>query len=155
MRRALMLTVGLLLFVFLTSCNSGGEQNIYGIYTFDEISYLSPLSSSTKDYVNSQMEETRYTIKKDLFKIDSTDKTVEFCSPKYVKEEISSETSVLSDVYTFIGSDVDYQYTIYDKDENKTNWRLYVSSDYLWIGTYADNTADGSEIIMDICRLSK
>lgn len=155
MRRILMLTAGLVLLVFLSGCNSGSEQNIYGVYTFEEVSYLSLLSSSTKDYVNSQMEETKYTIKENLFKIESTDYTVEFSSPKYVKEEISGESSVLSDVYTFIGSDVDYQYTIYDKDGNKTKWRLYVSSDYLWIGTYVDNTADGSEIIMDIYRLSK
>lgn len=155
MRRILMFTAGLILLVFLSGCSSTGEQNIYGVYTFEEVSYLSPLSSATKDYVNSQMEEAKYTIKEDLFKIESTGYAIEFSSPKYVKEEISNESSVLSDVYTFIGSNVDYQYTIYDKDENKTKWRLYVSSDCLWIGTYVDNTADGSELIMDIYRLSK
>ena len=144
MRRMLILTVGLMLLVFLAGCSSGGEQN--GVYTFEVVSYLSPLSSATKDYVNSQMEETKYTIKEALFKIESTDYTVKFSSPKYVKEEISNESSVLADVYTFIGSDVDYQYTIYDKDGNKTKWRLYVSSDCLWIGSYVDNTPDGSEI---------
>lgn len=108
MKRILMLTVGLMVLVFLSGCSSGGEQNIFGEYTLEEVSYLSPLSSSTKDYVNSQMEETKYTIKDDLFKIESTDYTVEFSSPKYVKEEISNESSVLSDVHTFIGSDVDY-----------------------------------------------
>ncbi len=154
MRRILMLTAALVLLVLLSGCSSEGEQNIYGVYTFEEVSYLSPLSSTTKDYVNSQMEEAKYTIKKDLFKIESTDYTVEFSSPNYVKEEISGELSVLSDVYTFIGKDVDYQYTIYDKDGHKTKWRLYISSDCLWIGTYVDNTADGSEIIMDIYRLS-
>lgn len=154
MRRMLMLTVGLMVLVFLSGCSNGCEQSIYGVYTFEEVSYLSPLSSATKDYVNSQMEETKYTIKKTLFKIESTNYTVEFSSPKYVKEEISNESSVLMDVYTFIGSDVDYQYTIYDKDGNKTKWRVYVSSDCLWISTYVDNTSDGSEIIMDIYRLS-
>jgi len=155
MRRIWMLTAGLILLVLLSGCSSGDEQNIFGVYTFKEVSYLSPLSSATKDYMNSQMEESKYTIKEDLFKIESTSYTVEFSSPKYEKEEISGEPSVLSDVDTFIGSDVDYQYTIYDKDGNKTKWRLYVSSDCLWIGTYVDNTADGSEIIMDIYRLSK
>lgn len=155
MRRIWMLTAGLILLVFLSGCSSEGEQNIFGVYTFEEVSYLSPLSSATKDYVNSQMEESKYTIKEDLFKIESTSYTVEFSSPKYVKEEISGKSSVLSDVYTFIGSDVDYQYTIYDKDGNKTKWRLYVSSDCLWIGTYNDNTVNGSEVIMDIYRLSK
>ena len=100
-------------------------------------------------------KEQGYTIKEDLFKVESTNRTIEFVSPKYIKEEISREASVLSDVYTFIGTDVDYQYTIYDEDGVKTNWRLYVSSDSIWIGTYVDNTADGSEIVMYICKLSK
>ncbi|MDR7855372.1 hypothetical protein [Tissierella sp.] len=155
MKRVLMLTVGLVLLVFLVVCSSESEKNIYDVYTFDEVSYLSPLSSSTKDYVNSQMEETIYAIKEDLFKIESTEYTVEFTSPKYVKEEISKESSLLSDVYTFIGSDVDYQYSIYDNDGNKSKWRLYVSSDSLWIATYNDSTANGSEVIMYIYRLSK
>ena len=155
MKRVLILTVGLALLVFLVACSSESEKNFYDVYTFDEVSYLSPLSSSTKDYVNSQMEEAKYTIKEDLFKVESTDYTVEFSSPKYVKEEISKETSLLSDVYTFIGSDVEYQYSIYDKDENKTKWRLYVSSDNLWIATYNDNTVNGSEVIMYIYKLSK
>ena len=34
-------------------------------------------------------------------------------------------------------------------------WRLYVSSDCLWIGKYNDNTKNGSEVIMYIYRLSK
>jgi len=34
-----MLTSGLVLLVFLSGCSSGGEQNIYGIYTFEEVSY--------------------------------------------------------------------------------------------------------------------
>lgn len=155
MRRIWMLTTGLILLVFLSGCSSGGEEIIFGEYTFEEVSYLSPLSSSTKDYVNSQMEESKYTIKEDLFKIESTSYTVEFSSPEYVKEEIPKESSELSDVYSFIDSDVDYQYTIYDKDGNKTKWRLYVSSDCLWIGTYNNNTVDGSEVIMYIYRLSK
>lgn len=124
-----------MLLIFLSGCSSGDEQNIYSVYTFEEVSYLSPLSSVTKDYVNDQMEETKYTIKEALFKTESTDySTVEFSSPKYKKGEISNELSVFADVYTFIGSDVDCEYTIYDKDGSKTKWRLYISSDSLWIG---------------------
>ena len=155
MKRTFILIICLISLVYLSSCSSKDEQKIYGTYTFEKVSYLSPLSSVTVDIVNGQMEETKYTIKADLFKIQSAEYTVEFSSPKYVNEKIPSESSVLSDVYTFIGNDVDYQYPIYDKDGNRTIWRLYVSSDCLWIGTYVDNTADGSEIIMDIYKLSK
>lgn len=134
---------------------SSGEQTIYGTYTFEEVSYLSPLSSSNKDYVNDQMKGTKYNIEEDLFKIESTSYTEEVSFPNYVKEEIPSDPSIFSDVYTFIGNDVDYQYTIYDKDGSRTKWRLYISSDSLWVGTYVDNTASGSEIIMNIYKLSK
>lgn len=154
MKRAFILIIGLILLVYLTGC-SREVQHIYGTYTFEDVNYLSPLSSSTIDYVNSQMEETKYTIKEDLFKIESTEYTVEFSSPKYIKEEIPNDITLSSDIDTLISDDVDYQYTIYDKDGNRTKWRLYVSSDFLWIGTYIDNTADGSEIICDIYKLTK
>jgi len=155
-KRVFILIIGLISLLYLFGCSRGDEQNIiYGTFTFEKVNYLSPLSSSTKDYVNSQMEGTKYTIKEDLFKIESTEYTVEFSSPRYVKEEIPKDPSVLSDIGAFISEDVDHQYTIYDKDGNKTKWRLYVSSDYLWIGTYIDNTADGSEIIFDIYKLTK
>lgn len=155
MRRICLLTAGLILLVFLSGCKGGDDKNIFGVYTFDEVSYLSLLSSATKESVNRQMEGSKYTINEDLFKIESTEYTVEYTSPKYVKEKIPNESSVFSDVHTFIGNDVDYQYTIYDQDGNKTMLRLYVSSDCLWISKYNDNTKNGSEVIMYIYRLSK
>ncbi len=154
MKNLFILIIILVSLVFLFGCSSS-DQSIYGTYTFDEVSYLSALSSSTKDYVNSQRKGTKYIITEDLFKIDSTDYTFELSSPEYVKEEIPSDPSILSDVHTFIGNYVDYQYTIFDNDGSRTKWRLYVSSDNLWICTYIDNTADGSEVIMDIYKLSK
>ncbi|WP_201259620.1 hypothetical protein ACF3M2_03230 [Tissierella carlieri] len=155
-KRTLIIIMGLILLVYLSGCSNKDKDNIYGTYKFEKVSYLTPLSSSTIDFVNEQMEDTKYTIQADLFKIQSTDYTVEFNSPKYVKEKIQNNTSVLSyDIDTLIGSDVDYQYTIYDEDGDKAKWRLYVSSDCLWVGTYVDNTANGSEIIMDIYKLSK
>jgi len=150
MKRRFILITGLMLLIFLSGCGSGVEQNIFGVYTFEEVSYLSPLSSSSKDFMNRQMEGSKFTVREDLIKIESLGYTVEYSHPKYVKEKIPDETTLFSDVRTFIGSDVDYQYTIYDKDDNKTMWRLYVSSDCLWIGNYNDNTQNGSEIIIYI-----
>jgi len=150
------LVIGLILLAFLSSCNREDEQNIYGVYEFEEISYLSSAISATKEYVESHIEGTRCTIKEDLFKIEFPGETIEFSSPKYIKEEIFDEASTLSEIYTFIDSDADYQYTIYDKDGNNTNWILYVSSDKIWIiKTYIDNTADGSERIIYVFKLSK
>lgn len=155
MKRVFILIAVLILLICLSSCRNSEKQDFYGAYTFEKVSYLSPLSSSTIDYVNERMAGTKYTIESDSFKIETSDNTVEISSPNYVKEEILNNLSTLSDVYTSISDDVKYQYTIYKKDGNKTNWRIYVSPDNVWIGSYEDNTANGSEIIMYIYKLSK
>ena len=148
--------IAVLILLFCSSCSKNGDkQGFYGIYTFEEVSYLSLLSSSTIDYVNERMVGTKYTIEADLFKIETSDDTVEINSPDYVKEEIKNSLPVPSDVYASISDDIKYQYTIYKKDGAKTNWRLYVSPENVWIGSYVDNTANGSEIIMYIYKLSK
>lgn len=154
MKRVFILIAGLVL-LFCTSCSRNSDkQDFYGTYTFEEVSYLSLLSSSTIDYMNERMAGTKYTIEADLFKIEAPDNTVEISSPDYVKEEIKNSLPVPADVYTSISDDIKYQYTIYKKDGAKTNWRLYISSGNVWIGSYADNTADGSEIIIHIYKLS-
>lgn len=142
MKRVLIIIISIISLVYLFGCSNGDEQNIYGTHTFEKVKYLSPLSSSTIDYVNSQMEETKYTIKEDIFKIESTEYTVEISSPKYVKEEIPKDATLFSDMDTLISDEVDYQYTIYDNEGNRTKWRIYTSSDCLYIGTYIENTAD-------------
>ena len=139
----------------IVGCSNKDKQNFYGAYAFEKVSYLSGLSSSTVDYVDEKMAGTEYAIKADLFKIESADNTVEISSPNYVREEIPNDFSILSDVRGFIGNEAECQYTICKKDGSKTHLRLYVSSDSLWIASYADNTADGSEIIMYIYKLSR
>lgn len=154
MKRILILMAAFILLI-LSGCSSKSEQSIFGEYEFEEVSYLWPLSSSTKNSINRQMEGSKYIINEDLFKIESEGYTVEYSSPKYVKEKISDESTMLSDVKTFIGNDVEYQYTIYDEYENKTMWRLYVSSNDIWIGRYNDRTKNGSEVIVYIYKLAK
>jgi hypothetical protein len=155
MKRVFMLIVGLVLLFSISCSRNSDKQGFYGIYTFGEVSYLSLLSSSTTDYMNERMAGTKFTIEADLFKIETSDNTVEINSPSYLKEEIKNSLPTPSDVYAGISDDVKYQYTIYKKDGTKTNWRLYVASDNVWIGSYVDNTANGSEIIMYIYKLSK
>lgn len=155
MKKAFVLILGIILFGCLSCRSSSDKQNFYGTYTFNEVSYLSSLSSSSISYLSENMAETEYTIKANIFKIKSKDNTTEISSPKYVKEEIPSNVTPLSDVRAFIGNDVKCQYSIYDKDGNKTKWRLYASTDCLWIASYIDNTANGSETIMYIFKLSK
>ncbi len=155
MKKVFILIVGLVLLSCLSCSRNNDEQGFYGTYTFEEVSYLSLLSSSTIDYVNERMTGTKYIIEADLFKVETSDNTIEINSPKYIKEEIKDSIPTASDAYAAISEDAKYQYTIYKKDGTKTNWRLYVCSDTVWISSYVDNTANGSEIIMYIYKLLK
>ena len=148
--------IGILIFLLLilSGCSNNSEQ-IFGTYVFKEVSYLSPLSSSTKDYIKEHMVGVEYTIEPELFKVKYAENSVEIISPSYVKENIPKDINKLSNIHSFIGNEVKNQYTILNKDGRKTHLRLYISSDCLWVASYADNTADGSEIIMYIYKLSK
>ncbi len=152
MKKTFLIIAGLIILICFVGCSNNDKQDFYGVYTFNQVSYLSPLSSLTVDFLNKQMEGTKYTIKADLFKIetDRMDNSIEISNPNYVKEEIQKDVSPLFDIRSFIGNEVAYQYTI-----GTTHMRLYVSSDCLQIASYADNTANGSEIIMYIYKLSK
>ena len=151
MKKLLSVVAGLLLIVGLTSCNNY-LTNFYGTYTFDKVSYLSPVSSATVDYLEEKMAGTRYTIKNDLFKIEFDDATIEIVSPTYTKEELPKLDEMV-DAACVIGNEIEYQYTIYNEDGSNSGWRLYASSDTLWVSSYVDNTADGSEIILFIYKL--
>jgi hypothetical protein len=154
MKKLINFLVCLSLSVSLIGCSSNDKHNFYGTYSFEEVSYLSGLSSSTIDYLAEKMTGTKYTIEDNHFKIEYTgDDAIEISSPNYTREEIPDDTELFSDVRSFIGDEVEYQYTIYTEDGSKTGWRLYVSPDCLWIASYVDNTVDGSEIIMNIIRV--
>ena len=155
MKRVFILIAGLISIVLLSSCSNSENQNFYGTYTFEKVSYLSVLSSSTIDYLNERMVGTKYTIEADLFRIDALDYSTEINSPKYVEEEIQKDLPTLFDTHALDGNKIEHQYTIYKKDGSKENWRLYVSANLLWIATYVGNTSNDSENIMYIYKLSK
>lgn len=158
-KKIILFIINLIILGSQMGCSNKDEYDFFGTYTFEEITYLSGLSSTTKDYREEQMAGTKYIINDKQFTIEntnnSTQKLVEINSPDYVREEIPDDSTIFSDVSSFIDEKIDYQYTIYEEDGNKTNRRLYVSSNNLWISSYVDNTADGSEIIMDITKVSK
>lgn len=154
MKKTWILTIGLILLAFLSACSGENKQDIYGVYEFEKISYLSPAISTIKEYLESLMNGKKCTVEKNLFKAELIDKTVEFTSPKYTKEEVFSKTPTLSDIHTLVGNDIDYQYVIYDKDGNKTGWMLFISSDDLWLGSCVYND-DDSVTIMNLFKFSK
>ena len=159
MKKLLAIVASLLLMVGLTSCNNY-LTNFYGTYTFDKVSYLSPVSSATVDYLEEKMAGTKYTIEEDLFEIEfapvsevATPSIIWVVSPTCEKEELPKLDEMV-DAACVIGNEIEYQYTIYREDGSSSGWRLYVSADTLWVSSYVDNTADGSEIILFIYKLS-
>jgi hypothetical protein len=157
MKRIVLLIVGFvsIIFLVLLSCNGNDEkQDFYGTYTFDKLIYLTALSSSSLDYANKTMTDTKYTIEADLFKIKSKDINVEISSPTYVKEDVQFDTSPLFNDHILRENGFKYQYDIKDKDGNISMWRIYVSPKCLFIASY-HNSAFDSEVIWEIAKLSK
>jgi len=81
----------LILLLCLSGCGNKDKQSFYGVYTFDKVSYLAALSSSTIGFVNEYFKGSKYTIETDLFKIETPDSTFEIKSPNYVKEAIHDD----------------------------------------------------------------
>lgn len=71
--------------------NSDNDNAISGEYEFDEIVYLSPLSSSTIDYMEENMKETKYIISKDKFEIASAENS-------YV-DNTANNVKIIMDIY--------------------------------------------------------
>jgi hypothetical protein len=157
MKRVVLLIVGIVSIIFLIflSCNGNTKkQDFYGTYTFDELIYLTALSSSSLDYANKTMTDTKYTIEANLFKIEGKDFNVEISSPSYVREDVQVDSSPIFDERILKNNRFKYQYDIKDQDGNKTMWRLYVSPECLFVASYRDS-AFGSEVIWEIAKLSK
>lgn len=95
MRKLIAVAAGLLMVIGLAACS--GQSGFYGTYTFGEVSYLSPVSSATVDYLNEKLRGTKYTIEQDMFSVEFTDAVIEFASPTYRKEPIPTAQNVLSD----------------------------------------------------------
>lgn len=130
-----------------------------GSFEFNRLIYLSPLSSSTFDYAENRMKGTEFTISDDLFEIDYPDQDdLTIQQPVYARETMTDdmirtfEKSTMHKVFIseYTGK---YRYTIYTNDNHKIHFRLYVLDGQVWLSSYADNTADKSEIVMDLYEL--
>jgi hypothetical protein len=139
----------------LIGCGDDGMKDLYGTYIFEEVSYISPLSSSFENSITERMTGTEYIVGADLFRIGYADDPVEINMPVYKKEKPFKGLNMISDIGPSFDEKVIYQYTIYTKNDTAIHQRLYVSQDHLWIASYTDNTADGSEIIMHIYMITR
>lgn len=137
----------------------GTSEWAAGTYEFDRLIYLSPLSSSTFDYAEGQMKGTKFTIGDELFEINRPgDEDFSLTKPGYGKEMMTEEMVRAFEKSTFNTVSISeykekYRYTIYSEDGRKTNYYLFVMDGQLWLSSYADNTADKSEITMYLWKL--
>lgn len=140
-----------ILLISLTGCKSE-FKDLYGNYVFDEVTYLSPLSSSTKDYVKETMSGTKYIINEDLFKVESSDYTIEILSPQYIEDDDPYESPLLFGLDDFFKK-TENRYVVVDSDDNETDWRIFTSSDSIWISSRVNNAPNGSLIVFEIYKL--
>lgn len=143
----------LILLVFLFRNDNGNIQDFYGTYTFDELIYLTGLSSSSIDYANKARADLKYTIEADLFKIEGKDINVEITSPSYVKSELQFDSFPSFDHHILRDNGLKYQYDIKDKEGSKTMWRIYISQKDIFVASYR-NSANNTEFTWDIAKLS-
>ena len=128
-------------------------SDFYGNYIFEEVSVLSPLSSASIGWKNEQSAGKTYTIREDLFEMRSADHAITFENPTYELCEVSGEGDGINKGFTNYTSArrVDAAYKILDENKEPTHFKLYTSSEYpdrVWISDYCDNTATGTEIIV-------
>lgn len=132
-----------------------------GAYEFDGLLYLSPLSSSTFDYAESRMQGTTFTIREELFEINYPEQERYIIEqPTYTREKMTEDMILAFEKSTFEKvliseyKEID-RYAISTQDHIQTNFYLYAMDDQLWLSSYADNTADKSEITMSVWKLKR
>lgn len=101
------------------------------------------------------MKDSTYLIHEDLYKVQTSELTIEVNSPKYVKEKIDMESLTLFNTDFFKKNNIKSQYSIYDQDGNKTTSILYVSSNDMWISTNTNVAPNGQLMIFYIFKISK
>lgn len=156
MKQKVLFFILIILLSFFDGCSN--ENSIFGNYEFKDIIFLSPVSSSTVDYMKDKSMGTKYTIQKDIFKIISTENQYEILNPTYIKEKINNEIIQSFNFGVFNSVSIEeykekYRYTIYTKNNQKSNYYIYSLDNELWIASYVDNTANKKDLIMYIFKI--
>jgi len=88
MKKIILLNLIVLIVFSFIGCSNNRDLEISGEFQFEKVVYLSPLSSSTIDYEEKQMEGTIYKINKDNFEIVSLENQYKISDPIYEKKWI-------------------------------------------------------------------
>ena len=154
MKKIVFLVLIILSLTVFTGCKNSDQSKIWGDYVFDKTIYLSALSSYNPEYSENQMDSMKYTIKDDVFEISSSDSDYKVSQPVYRKEKIDGNfIQVLGENKTISISDYTdkFRYSIYDADNKKINYYLYLMDGELWISSYSNG--NDKDIIMYIYKL--
>lgn len=127
--------------------------DFYGNYAFKEVSVLSMLSSATIDYANERRTGNTYTVTEDLFEIRGKDSVFTVEKPEYETCGVPGNEDIMNrDGKNFAKAyKVDAQYKILKENGDPAYYKIYTSSKYpdrIWLADYNDNTADGTEILV-------
>ena len=154
MKKLLIVIIVLGLLISITGCDSNKIEDIYGTYTFVEVSYLSAFSSSSISRENEEMKGMEFVIEADRFIGGTKFNPYDLSSPEYRKEKVFVKYSTIDAIRSISYINPKCQYSIYMKSGTATLYRLYVSSGDLWIASYG-LTGIGTEFISYIYKLKK
>ena len=124
------------------------EKNLSSTYVFSEVSYLSPLSSSTWEYRQAVMSGTIYTITADTFSWQNRRESRSISVLQYVKEPASQEARNLLGVREL------EQYTLY-AEGGPAYLRLYIAGEKVWVSSYIIAPGNGEDLFSYIYLLEK
>ena len=157
-KRVIGFLIGILLLFTVISGFADNGSDVYGNYEYQDLIFLSLLSSSTWDYHQEQMQHTRVTIECDLFSV--ADGSFRIVNPTYEKHEMDrAQMDAFKRALWMTDESVpispDFRYVVLDADGNKAGYYLYASGSSLWVAKYVDNTNDNQDVITYIYSLEK
>ncbi|BCN29481.1 hypothetical protein [Anaeromicropila herbilytica] len=144
--------------VILLVCSRSYSSPILGVYTFDKVVYFPPFSSSSLDYIENRMKDTKCTIHKDIFRIDSSKEHVKLDHPSYEKKKMDKEMIHSLNKATFQLLSLSdykncYKYSISNNKKQKANYCLYVMDNELWLASFIKKPSIDSDIMLNIYKL--
>lgn len=146
--------------LFLFGCNTvtpgptePKQDGFYGNYQLEEVVYISPLSSASKEYLEKLLDNAVYTISEDEFTIRFDEKVVEIPNPAYLSEPVDvSDMPFMEEVDPGFGDKVLEQYTV-QTGADPAYYKLYITADGLYLANYTISSTNDEISFIQVDKL--
>ena len=158
MKKIVVLSSVLLFISILLLVSIFNREKIYGYYVYDNIVYQSPSSPVSRDFLLKQIDNTKITIKSNIFKIEDSRNKFEIKNVKYIKKKVDIDMvnkfnkAVMNTVELL--DEIKYQYTILNSLNNTANFLLFQTDNNIWLVSIIDKENNDYEF-MYIYKIKK